>query len=51
MIVGSIFVMMATIGYMTVADDLRHTGELIGVTALLVVGIAFVVTGRILSRF
>lgn len=29
----------ASVGYLVVADDLRHTGELVGVSALLVAGL------------
>lgn len=45
---------LSVVGYMTVADDFRHTGEFAGVSALLVAGLALVgdafsVMGRQLS--
>jgi hypothetical protein len=42
---GILLVAGACIGFATVADDLRHTGELFGVGALLVCGLALL-TGR-----
>jgi hypothetical protein len=35
-------VVLAVAGYLTVADDFRHVGELAGVSALLVAGLALV---------
>ena len=37
-IVGSLLVLSGIFGYTTVADDLRHGGELVGVTAILLAG-------------
>lgn len=39
---GVAMVTLALAGYATVADDWRHTGELAGVTALLIAGLALV---------
>jgi len=36
---SSLFI--ALLGYVTVADDLRHVGEFMGVTAILISGFAF----------
>lgn len=36
---GIVLITFGILGFMTVADDLRHTGELMGVGAILVVGI------------
>ncbi len=44
-ILGAVAVIAAVIGFLTVADDLRHTGELIGVCAILVIGLVLIVVG------
>jgi hypothetical protein len=36
---GIILIIFAVIGYLTVADDFRHTGEFIGVSSILLSGI------------
>jgi hypothetical protein len=38
--VGAVLVVVAVVGFLTVADDLRHVGELAGVSSLLVAGCA-----------
>lgn len=44
-------IVLAIIGYFTVADDLRHTGEFIGVTSLLLSGIIFLLVDLQLRIF
>jgi len=39
-VLGSALVVLASLGFLTVADDLRHTGELLGVSSVLVAGVA-----------
>jgi hypothetical protein len=36
---GSILIVVALLGYLTIADDLRHVGEFLGVTTILISGI------------
>jgi drug/metabolite transporter (DMT)-like permease len=36
---GVALILLGVIGFLTVADDLRHTGELLGVSAVLVSGV------------
>ena len=38
-IAGIILIALAVVGFLTVADDFRHVGELIGVGAILLAGI------------
>jgi hypothetical protein len=45
LIVGSLLVLASGIGFATVADDLRHVGEILGVAAVLVVGILLMLAG------
>jgi integral membrane sensor domain MASE1 len=40
--VGTLLIAVGVLGVMTVADDLRHLGEVFGVAAVLVSGLAFV---------
>jgi len=44
-VLGLILVAIATLGYLTVADDLRHTGEFLGVTSILLAGALLLLTG------
>ena len=44
-VTGFLLLLIALLGYATVADDLRHTGEFAGVTAILISGLALVVAG------
>lgn len=37
--VGIALILIGVIGFLTVADDLRHKGELIGVGSILVAGL------------
>jgi hypothetical protein len=50
-IAGAVLIFFAIIGFFTVADDLRHTGELIGVSSILLVGIILLLTGLNLKIF
>jgi hypothetical protein len=36
--VGIVLVLLSGLGFLTVADDLRHVGELVGVSAVGIVG-------------
>ena len=38
-LIGAVLVTCGILGYFTVADELRHTGEFIGVSGILVAGI------------
>jgi len=38
-IIGVVLIAVAIVGFLTVADDLRHIGELIGVGSILVAGL------------
>lgn len=40
-IIGSILALFGIIGYLTVADELRHFGEFLGVSCVLVSGLLF----------
>ena len=44
-VAGFTLIVIALLGYATVADDLRHTGEFAGVTAILIAGLAFLAAG------
>jgi hypothetical protein len=50
-ITGGVLIFFAIIGFFTVADDLRHTGELIGVSSILLAGIILLLTGLNLKIF
>jgi hypothetical protein len=41
-VVGCILVAMGILGIFTVADDLRHVGEILGVSSVLVIGLLLV---------
>ena len=45
-IIGSALVLLGILGYLTVADDLRHVGEFVGVTAIVISGLCFLAAGR-----
>ena len=48
---GVCMVALSLVGYLTVADDLRHVGEFAGVSALLLAGVALVGDAyRVLAR-
>ncbi len=51
-IAGAILVVAAVLGFLTVADDLDHKGELLGTIAVLLTGILLLVSsfGRRLNR-
>jgi hypothetical protein len=42
---GGVLVALALIGFLTVADDFHHVGELFGVFGILLAGIAFLIAG------
>lgn len=44
-ILGSVLIVASAIGLFTVADELRHTGELFGVLAVLLCGVSLVLAG------
>jgi hypothetical protein len=44
-VTGSLLVVVGCIGLVTVADDVRHTGELIGVGGILAAGLVLLVAG------
>jgi hypothetical protein len=50
-ILGLILIVCSIIGYFTVADDFRHTGEFIGVSSVLISGIIFLFVENKLSIF
>jgi hypothetical protein len=50
-ILGLILIICSIIGYLTVADDIRHTGEFIGVSGVLISGIIFIFFDIKLSIF
>jgi len=50
MFFGIILIAVALVGFLSVADDLRHRGEFFAVSGTLLSGIAFYVSGRF-SRF
>ncbi len=45
-ILGCVLLATACLGFLTVADDLRHTGELFAVLGVLLSGLALLVAGR-----
>jgi hypothetical protein len=42
---GGVLVVLACIGFLTIADEFRHLGELFGVIGILLSGIAFLIAG------
>ncbi len=44
-VTGIVLVLVGLAGFGTVADDLRHTGELFGVGAILMAGLLLLVAG------
>ena len=52
-IIGAILVICGIAGYFTVADELRHIGEFIGVSTVLLAGIIFLMVdpkGKVAAR-
>ena len=47
---GTCLIALCVAGFLTIADDLRHTGEVIGVGAIGVVGVLLVLIGRARGR-
>jgi hypothetical protein len=57
-ITGILLALVGLLGYFTVADDLRHVGEFVGVTSILIAGFVLLIGGvknsllsKILVRF
>ena len=46
-VTGIVLIVAGCIGFATVADDLRHTGELFGVGGILMAGVMFLVAGLV----
>ena len=42
-VVGSLLVAISVVGFVTIADDLRHVGEILGVGSVLVIGLLLLV--------
>jgi hypothetical protein len=40
---GILLIVLCAIGFLTVADDLRHVGELVGVSAIGILGVILLV--------
>jgi hypothetical protein len=49
-VAGVVLVVAGVIGFLTVADDLRHEGEATGVASLLLAGIVLLASGRPAAR-
>ena len=47
---GIFLIAVAGIGFLTVADDLRHVGELVGVSAVGFVGVVLAVVAHLCLR-
>jgi hypothetical protein len=47
LVAGITLIVIGIAGFLTVADDLRHTGELFGVGSILALGIILVVVARL----
>ena len=45
-IVGVLLIVLCGLGFLTVADDLRHVGELIGVSSIGIAGIVLVLAAH-----
>jgi len=43
LVLGSVLIIVSVVGFATVADDLRHVGELLAVTSIVIAGLALVV--------
>ena len=53
-LIGAVLVTCGILGYFTVADELRHTGEFIGVTGILLTGIILLMVDsrmKIMGKF
>ena len=44
-VVGSLLVLIGILGFFTIADDVRHVGEILGVGTVLVIGLLLRVAG------
>ena len=49
-VAGIVLVIAAMIGFLTVADDLGHAGELAGVASLLLAGIVLLASGNAATK-
>ncbi|MBZ5536365.1 MAG: hypothetical protein LAO31_10455 [Acidobacteriia bacterium] len=47
---GILLIVLSGIGFLTVADDLRHVGELVGVSAIGIVGVIAVTVAHLSLR-
>ena len=52
LVTGCALAVIALLGFLTVADDLRHVGELVGVASILFAGLALLAAGfgNVMSR-
>ena len=48
--VGILLILVSGLGFLTIADDLRHVGEIVGVSAVGVVGVAVAVRTHLALR-
>lgn len=48
---GFILVLIGIVGFFTIADDFRHTGELLGVGLVLLLGLGMLILFFIKKRF
>jgi hypothetical protein len=46
---GALLTVVGVLGYMTVADDLRHVGEFLGVTVVFAIGLILLFVSRLRS--
>ena len=49
-VIGVVLIVLCALGFLTVADDLRHKGELIGVGSIGVAGIAALLIDEVRRR-
>jgi hypothetical protein len=49
-VVGWFLVALSAAGFLTVADDLEHAGEVLGVTSVLLIGVLLVIAGSATAR-
>ncbi len=45
-VLGVLLILLCVLGYLTVADDLRHTGELVGVGVIGLAGVVLVIVSK-----
>ena len=49
-VVGWLLVALSVVGFVTVADDFRHIGEVLGVTSTLFIGVLLLIADSATSR-